>query len=225
MRWSRYVWWIALKDLQIERRTGEVVSTTALFGFVTVVLTSLAFYLTPVLALPMAAGVIWTALTFCGVLALNKSWAREREWSAFYSLWLSPAPPSAIYVGKVISMCCFMAVVIAFLLPLVALFFHLELNTRLLPLLLLLLLGSIGLAAPGTLFAAMSLRTSSRELMLSIVLFPLIMPALLGGVVATRELLAGASLLEVSGWLRILSAFDLIFLVVGGATFGRLLKD
>jgi len=216
---------IVLKDLAIERRTGELLVNTGLFAFLVVVIASLAFYLNPQLAVQIAPGVLWIAIAFSGVLALNKTWAREREWSAFYAMWLSPAPRLAIYLAKLASTLLFMLVIEAFLLPLVAVFFHLNFTRILFPLLVVLLTGTIGFVAAGTLFAAMSLRTRARELMLSVALFPLITPTLLASVVATRELFAGAGLSEIEGWLRVILAFDLIFLVLGAWLFEPLMSD
>jgi len=105
------------------------------------------------------------------------------------------------------------------------LFFHIDLLPVLLPVGSLLLLGTIGFVAAGTLFSAMTVRTRARELVLSIVLFPLVSPALLAGVVATREVLGGATLYETLGWVRILTAFDLVFLVGGLLLFDSLMAD
>jgi heme exporter protein B len=109
--------------------------------------------------------------------------------------------------------------------PLVALFVHVWLPPVLLPLAALLLLGTVGFVAAGTLFSAMTVRTRARELVLSVVLFPLIAPALLAGVVATREVFGGAGLAETLGWIRILAAFDVVFVAGGVLLFEPLISD
>jgi heme exporter protein B len=216
---------IALKDLRIEARTGEVVVTVGLFAFLVTVLASLSFYIDQSTAVRVAPGVLWITVTFSGVLAMGRSWARERDNDAMRGLLLAPIPRSAIYWGKAVGALVFLLVVEVLLLPLVALLFHLDLAPVLWPLVVVLLLGTIGFVAAGTLFSAMSVRSTTRDLVLSVVLFPLVSPALLAGVVATRELLGGAPLSEILGWFRILGAFDIVFLAGGTVLFDPLTSD
>ena len=119
----------------------------------------------------------------------------------------------------------FLLIVEVLLVIAVAVLFSLDLLPVLWPLSLLLLLGTIGFVAAGNLFAAMGVRSRARDLLLSVAMFPVIAPALLCGVVATRELLGGASLAEISAWLRILGAFDLAFVTVGVLLFEPLISD
>src|SRR5690606_31766642 len=105
------------KDLRIELRTGEITLSTALFAFLTVVMASLAFYLDRNQAASVAPGVLWISVTFAGVLAMGRSWARERENDALRGLLLSPLPRAAIYLGKTLSSFVFLAVVEALILP------------------------------------------------------------------------------------------------------------
>jgi heme exporter protein B len=221
----RTAWLIAGKDVRIEARTGEIVLSTSFFGVLVTVIASLSFYLDDQTARRIAPGVLWVSIAFAGVLAMGRSWAREREHDVMRGLLLTPSPRAGIYLGKAIGALVFLLVVEAILLPLVALFFHIELLPVLLPVATLLLLGTIGFVAAGTLFSAMTVRTRARELMLSIVLFPLVSPALLAGVVATREVLGGATFMETLGWIRVLGAFDLVFLAAGVLLFDSLMAD
>lgn len=216
---------VARKDLTIERRTKEVVVTTALFAALVVVLASLSFYLNPILARRIAPGVLWVSITFAGILLVGRGWAREREGDPIRALLLSPVPRASIFAGKFLANLCFATLVELLVVPLVALFFHIDLLPTLLPLGLVVLLGTIGFIAPATLFGALSVRTGARDLVLSIVVFPLVTPALLGAVVATKELFAGATTSEIRGWIEILLAFDLFFLLAGGALFEPLMSD
>jgi len=216
---------IALKDLRIEARTGEIVTSTTMFAVLVTVLASLSFYLDAQTARRMAPGVLWIAIAFAGVLAMGRSWARERENDVMRGLLMSPIPRASIYLGKSVGTLAFMLAVEVVLLPLVAVLFHLDLAPVLGPLAILLVLGTLGFVAAGTLFASMSVRTSARDLVLSVVLFPLIAPALLASVVATRQLLGGAPLAEVLDWARILGAFDIIFIMAGLVLFGPLTSD
>ncbi len=215
---------IAWKDLRIEARTGEVVLVTGLFAVLVTVLSSLSFYIDPSGARLVAPGVLWIAIAFAGVLAMGRSWARERDHDVMRGLLLSPMPRSAIYLGKAAGSLLFLLVVEVVLVPLVAVLFHLDLTPVLGPLALLLFLGTLGFVAAGTLFAAMGVKTGARELALSVILFPLVAPALLAGVVATRALFGGATE-EVWPWARILAAFDLIFLASGLALFDPLTSE
>lgn len=216
---------IAGKDLRIELRTGEITVTTALFAVLVTIMVSLSFYVDVPTARRIAPGVLWIAVAFSGVIAMGRSWAREREHDVLRGLFLAPIPRAAIYLGKAMGTLIFLIVVEAILLPLVALLFHVPLLPYAGALCLLLLLGTIGFVATGSLFAAMGVRTGGRELALSVVLFPLVTPALLAGVVATREVLGGAPFDETLGWLRTLVAFDIVFLTGGLYLFEPLTSD
>ncbi|MEM9069183.1 MAG: heme exporter protein CcmB [Myxococcota bacterium] len=215
---------IAAKDLRIEARTKEITVVTTFFAVLIVVLSSLSFYLDRNLAMKVAPGVLWVSIAFAGLLAVLRSWSREREHDAMRGLLLSPIPRASIYFGKTFGNLIFLTIVEIVVLPLVAVFFHLELE-RLGGIALILLMGSFGFVAAGTLFGALSVRSNARDLTLSIVIFPLITPALLGGVVATRMLLAGEPWALIVGWVQILGAFDLVFLGAGWLLFDALLSE
>jgi heme exporter protein B len=218
-------WVLLLKELRVELRTGEILVTTALFATLVAVLTSLAFYTDPQNALRVAPGVLWIALTFAGVLAMGRSWQREREHDVFRALLLSPAPRAALYLSKLLASFAFLSAVEAILVLEVALLFNLDLGGIGLPLCALLLLGTLGFCATGNLFAALSVRSRAREMMLAVTLLPVVAPALLAGVVGTRELLVGAPLSEILGWMAVLGAFDLIALASGLLLFEPLMAD
>ncbi len=213
------------KELRIELRTVEILVTAGMFGLLVTVLTSLAFFLDDVTARTIAPGVRWVSASCAAVLAMGRAWAREREADAIRGLLLSPIPRAAIYAGKTIGTLVLVLIIDAVLVPVVAILFRLDVLltiTRAGPIL---LLGTIGYVAMGTLFASMSVRTRARELMLSVVLFPIAAPGLLAGVVATRELFGGTPWPEVLDWLRVLAAFDLIAIVCGLVLFEPLMSD
>jgi heme exporter protein B len=221
----RAAWIIAGKDLRIEARTGEILITTGLFALLVTVLTSLSFYVDRAESLRVAPGVLWITIAFAGMLAMGRSFARERELDAMRALWLAPIPRAGIYLGKALGTLLFLAVVEVLLVALVGLFFHIDLGPILLPLGALLLLGTLGFVAAGTLFSALGLRTRARDLAVSVIVFPLVAPALLSAVVATRELMGGAPTEEIVAWLRILAAFDILFIAAGLALFEPLTVD
>ncbi|MBX3246301.1 MAG: heme exporter protein CcmB [Myxococcales bacterium] len=220
----RGAWLVAAKDLRIELRTKEVTMTTSFFAVIVVLLSSLAFYLDRNVAAQVAPGVLWVSVAFAGLTSVLRSWGREREEDALRGLLLSPIPRASIFFGKLLGNLLFLFAVEIVVVALVALFFHLE-PEPLLPTIALLLLGSFGFVAAGTLFGALSVQSRARDLVMSIVVFPLVTPALLGGVVATRELFAGATLPEVVAWIQILGAFDLVFVGAGYLLFDALLSD
>ena len=225
MTMLRAIWLVLRKDLQIELRTGEVVVTTALFASLVTVIASLSFWVDEQSAKLVAPGVLWIAVAFSGVLAMSRSWSRERDNDVLRGLLLSPIPRAAIYIGKSLGTVLFLAVVEIVLVIEVAVLFNLDLAPVIGRLGLLLAFGTIGFAATGNLFAAMGTRTSARDMVLAVALFPVISPALLCGVVATRELLGGAPESDLWAWLRILGAFDLAFVTAGMLLFEPLVCD
>lgn len=221
----RAAWLVCAKDLRVEARSGEVVITTALFATLLAVLGALSLYVNPHSARLVAPGVLWIALSFAGILAMGRAWSREREHDAFSALLLSPIPRAAIYLGKMLASLVFLALIEAILLLEVAVLFQLDLAATLGPLVALLVLGGVGFAATGNLFAALGVRARGRDMLLAVIVFPIVAPVLLSGVVATRELLGGAPVREVWGWMQILLAFDVAFLTAGVVLFESLVAD
>lgn len=221
----RAAWLIAVKDLRVELRTREITVSTGLFAVLVVVLTSISFYVDDLVARRIAPGVLWIAIAFAGVLAIGRTWQRERENDAMRGLLLAPIPRPSIFAGKAIGTLAFMLAIEVLVVPLVAVLFHVDLLPVLPLLSAVLALGTLGFVLTGTLFGAMTVRTQSRDLMLSVVLFPLVTPALLASVVATREILGGGPIDETLAWLRILGAYDIIAGACGWFLFGPLVSD
>lgn len=218
-------WLVAGKDLRIELRTGEIVTTAGFFAALVTIVTSVAFTTGAETTRRVAPGALWVSIAFASILALGRSWSRERDDGALLGLLVSPLSRSALFLGKAIGIFAFVVAVEAVVVPLVALLFHIDLPKTLGPLALILGLGTIGVAANGTLFGAMTVRTRARELVLATVLFPLLMPALLSGVAATRELLYDVPLVELGDYLLLLLVFDAVGLILGMLMFGMLIDD
>lgn len=216
---------VAQKDLTIELRAREIVVSTSLFAVLVAVLTSLAFFLDDTASERLAPGVLWVAITFSGILAVGRTWSRERDQDAVRGLMLAPIPRASIWLGKAVATLVFLLIVEFILVPVVGVLYRADLMAVLPQLVVLLLLGTIGFVAPGTLFGAMSVQTRARELVLSVVLFPLVAPALLGAVVGTRELMGGAPFDDVLAWYRVLFAYDLIVCTAGLVLFGPLTTE
>lgn len=213
------------KDLLVEARAREITTTTALFAALVVIIGGLSLYVDARTGRLVAPGVLWMSIAFSGVLAMGRSWARERENDAIRALLLAPIPRASIYLGKALATLAFVAAVEVVVVPLVAVLFHADFGPALPTVLAILALGTLGFVAAGTLFSALTVRTGARDLMLAVVVFPLVTPALLASVVATREALGGAPFVETLGWLQILLAYDLVFVAAGALLFEHLFES
>lgn len=207
------------KDALVERRAKEALN--ALVFFAVALLFIFQFALGPdrdrlVALLP---GLLWLGIVLSGLLALGRSFLIERENDCWEGLLLAPGDKSAIYAGKLAGNLALMFAVEALLLVLFALLFNLDLSGALPALLVVVVLGTVGLATLGTLFAAMTADLRARELLFPVLLLPLEVPVLLGTVKATEAVLAGGGLAAAAHWLGLLAAADAIFLVVGFLTF------
>jgi heme exporter protein B len=222
---------VLAKDLRIELSTREIVTTTAFFAALVVVLASLSFTTGPETTTRVAPGALWLAIAFSSVLALGRTWQRERDESALVGLLVSPIPRAALWCGKAVGVAVFLVAVEVVVIPLVAVFFHVDLLRAGPPLAMVTAFGTVGVAATGTLFGAMTVRTRARELLLATVLFPLLSPALLSSVAATREIFYAVAsgqpfdFAEIRDWLVLLGVFDAVAVAGGASMFGALMED
>ena len=218
-------WTIARKDLRIEARSRELVYTTLFFAVACVLVFAFAF----VRERPIdnaAAGILWVALAFSGTLALGRTFERERQSETLRALLLAPVERGAVYLGKLIALLLLMAAVEAIVVPIVGLLFSAPLLRA--PLLLagLLALGTIGFAAVGTLFAAMLVRASSRDVLLPILLYPMTAPLLIAGVQGTAAIFADEPNLALAQtWLAMLLFFDAVVITVALWVFGAVMTE
>jgi heme exporter protein B len=222
--WFEQALIVVRKDLAIELSTGEVVVSSGFFALLVVILASLAFFGGAASARTVAAGVIWISVSFSAVLALGKTWQREREEGALDGLLIAPLSRAAIFAGKALGVLGFLLTIEIVVIPTAALFFALDLTQFGPGLAAIALVATPGVAASGTLFGAMTVRTQARDLMLAVVLFPLLTPTLLAAVAATRELFAGVPLAELGDYFRLLAVFDVVFIAGGLGLFGTLIE-
>jgi heme exporter protein B len=213
------------KDWEVELASGEVLITSGFFAALVVVLSSMAYFGGPRSGQVVAAGAIWLSVAFAAVLSLGKSWARERQGAAFEGLLLTPLEPSALFAGKAAGLLLFLFGVEVVVVPLAVLFFSIDIGRSIVGLAWIALLLSPGIAALGTLFGALTVKTRARDLALSIVLFPLLGPALLTAIAATRSLFAAPSRTDLLPYLILLAIFDAIFWAAGLGLFGALVED
>lgn len=220
-----------MKDLRIELSTREILTTTGFFAVLVAILEAVSFSTGEEATTRVAPGALWLAIVFSSVLALGRSWQREREESAFIGLLVAPIPRAAIWCGKALGVLAFVTAVELVLVPFVALLFHVDLLAVAPILAPVMFLGTLGVAATGTLFGAMTVRTRARDLILAAVLFPLLSPAILASVVATRELFYAAatgqpaSFADVGDSLVLLALFDVVAITAALGMFGALLDD
>ncbi|MFO0661623.1 MAG: heme exporter protein CcmB [Polyangiaceae bacterium] len=160
--WLRDTWWVLEKDLRIERRTGEIVTTSGFFAVLIVVIASMALNLSSAQAM-VAPGVMWISIAFAAVLALGRSWHREREESALIGLLVSPLRRSAIFAGKALGILLFLIAIEVLVVPTTTLLFALDLPKITPGLVLISAAAMPGVAATGTLFGAMTARTRARD--------------------------------------------------------------
>lgn len=223
--WWRQAWLIFMKDVAIELRSGEILTTSGFFAVLVVVVASMAFYSAEQVTQSVAPGVIWVAVTFASVLALSRTWRRERDNDALSGLLVMPLHRSAIFAGKALGVLLFIGAIELLVIPVAALLFDIPLGEVGPGLLLLCLAATPGIAASGTLFGAMTVRTAARDLVLASVLFPLLAPTLLAAVVGTRELLGGAPLIDLLDYIRLMVVFAVIFIAGGLGLFGLLIES
>jgi heme exporter protein B len=199
------------KDLRLEWRTKDSINGMLFFTLLVVVVFSLAFDPTayPTIARQISGGLLWVALLFAAMTALNQSWAREVRNHVLDAQRLVAAPASTLFVGKALANLIFVSSVEIVLAPVFAIFYNLHPLGQAWLLLIILPLGTWALVVNGTFFAALSLRTRSREMMLPLVLFPISMPALLAMIQATTNVLTGE--FEPNLWLKVLFAYDVVF--------------
>lgn len=213
------------KDLRIELNTGEILTTSGFFGVLVVVVASLSFFAGPNVLVNVAPGVIWVAISFAAILALSRTWQREREFDALSGLLVMPIARSAIFTGKALGVAAFVFAIELLVVPTTALLFGISLADHGLGLALLCLGATPGIAAAGTLFGAMTARTGARDLVLACVLFPLLTPTLLAAVAGTRELLSGAPVADLRDYLQLMGVFAVVFIAGGVGLFDTLIES
>lgn len=226
MLFLRQVFSIVRKDLVTELRSGEILSSMALFSLLLVLVFSFAFVRDGSGTTDTAAGVIWVTLAFSGTLGLSRAFDRERRADGLRAMLMSPASRTAIYAAKVILVLLFMTATAVLVVPLIGLLFGAPIFPSAGRLALLLLLGILGFSLVGAFFGSLMARGQSGELLLFIILYPLLFPVLIAGVLGTAELLSEEPREErVALFTSLLLAFDALVAVIACWSFGRLIVD
>jgi heme exporter protein CcmB len=224
---ARAVWLILRKDLMVEVRSGEIAYTTLFFAVSCILVFAFALVREGRAPEDGAAGLLWIAIAFAGTLALGRTFERERQSETLRALLLAPTARPAVYVGKLLGIVALLLGVEVVLVPLVALLF----NARALLdhpfwLAAILTAGTIGFASVGTLFAAMLIRARSRDVLLPVLLYPVIVPVMIAGVRGTAALLQpeiDVGILRF--WLALIAMFDVVFVTLALWTFEPVMTD
>lgn len=222
----RHVAAMAWKDLRVEFRSREILYTMTFFAAMVVLIFSFGFVREGTAAEDVVPGILWVAAAFSGTLGLSRAFDRERESDTMRGLLLAPTPRSALFLGKALSIAAFMTLVELVVVPVAWILFDAPLLRHPLPLALLLVLANLGFAIVGSVFAAMLLRSTSRDVLLPVVLYPIIVPLLIAGTLATAELLQPSPELgDVYFWIRFVIVYDALFLVASLWTFESLVIE
>jgi len=198
-----------VKDLRLEWRSKDAMNSMLFFALLVAVVFSFSFDPTAEESRRIAGGLIWVSFLFAAVVALNQTWARELRNQVLDAYRVSPAPANALFLAKAIGNFLFVAVLEAVMAPLFMVFYNLRPLGPAWELAVVAALATWALVVNGTFFAAISIRTRSREVMLPLILFPISIPALYSMVAATTSILAGDS--SPAYWMKLLAVYDGVF--------------
>ena len=216
---------IVWKDFINEFKTRELFSSMFVFALLVMLIFVFSINLSIINASEIGPGVLWVAILFAGTLGLNRSFTLEKENGCLQGLMLTPVDRSAIYFGKMLSNMAFLLVMEVFLLPVFVIFFNVEIGPYLGPLLGVILMGTLGFSALGTLLSSVSSNLKTREIMLPILLYPLMVPVAIGSVRLTGQILDGKSLADMMNWVGLILAFDIIFISASLMTIDHILEE
>jgi heme exporter protein B len=211
------------KDLAAEWRSREMLSAMLVFALLVVLIFNFALELDAAARANVTTGVLWVTFTFAGTLGLNRSMAVEKDRGCLDGLLLAPVDRTAIYFGKAIANLVFMLVVAAIVVPVFSILYNVNLFIP--GLLLVILLGSVGYVAIGTLLAAMSVQTRTRDVLLPILLFPVVVPVLVAAVKASSGYLQHLEMSEIQPWLTLLIVYDVIFTAIAFMVFDYVVEE
>jgi heme exporter protein B len=214
---------IVWKDVAAELRNRELISAMLVFALLVILIFNFALELDASSRSTVTSGVLWVTFAFAGTLGLNRSMATEKDRGCLDGLLLAPVDRSAIYFGKAIGNLLFMFIVEAIVLPVYSVLY----NTNLFHpgLLLVILLGSIGYVAIGTLLSSMAVEARTRDVLLPILLFPVVVPVLIASVKASGGFLEGIDMADIWPWLNLLMVYDVVFIAVAFMVFDYVVEE
>ncbi len=216
---------IAGKDLAIEWRTKTAFVSSMTFAVLVLAVLFFARDPTAVGAVEVAPGALWVTFTFAAMIGLNRAFLLERENRAMDGILLSEVPPVAVFFGKLAANLVFVGTVELVSLPIFILFYDVPIGRGLPALALITIMATVAFVAVGTLLSSMVVRTRFAELMLPLLLLPFLVPPVVGAVQVTARILAERPLSEVQGWLKLLAAFDIVFVTLSTLLFEATLEE
>jgi heme exporter protein B len=218
-------WLIARKDLAIEFRTRSAFFSSVVFALLGLVIFYYAWDPTAVSVTDLAPGVLWIIFTFSGLLGLHRSFGVEAADRAIDGLLASPVSRHSIFLGKALANLVFVAAVQVIAIPALAIFYNLPLGHVAAPLIMIAILAAVGLVTVGTLFSAMAVNTRLAELLLPMLALPFFVPVVIAATQATAKLLSGRPLVESAAWLKLLLAFDIVFIAACALAYPFTIED
>jgi heme exporter protein B len=214
---------IVWKDLAAELRSRELISAMLVFALLVIFIFNFALELDAKTRANVTSGVLWVTFAFAGTLGLNRSLAMEKDRGCLDGLLLAPVDRSAIYFGKSIGNLIFMLLVELIVLPVYSVLYNINLFHP--GLLLVILLGSVGYVVVGTLLSSMAIQTRTRDILLPILLFPVVLPVFIAAVKASSGFLQGIPMDEIWPWLNLMIVYDVIFTAVGFMVFDYIVEE
>lgn len=214
---------IVWKDLSAELRSRELLSAMLVFALLVILIFNFSLELKAETRAEVTGGVLWVTFSFAGTLGLNRSMAIEKDRGCLDGLLLAPVDRSALYFGKAIGNLVFMFIVEAIVLPVYSLLYNVNLFRP--GLLLIIVFGSVGYVAVGTLLSTMAVQTRTRDILLPILLFPLVLPVVIAAVKASNGILIDSLYTEIAPWLNLLVAYDVIFIAAAFMTFDYVVEE
>lgn len=214
---------VTRKDLSAEWHSRELLSAMLVFALLVIFIFNFALELEPQVRRRVTAGVLWVTLSFAGTLGLNRSMAMEKDRGCLDGLLLAPVDRTAIYFGKTLANLIFMLLVAAIVLPVYSVLYNVNLFR--LGLLLVILLGTAGYAAIGTLLASMAVQARTRDMLLPILLFPVAIPLLVAAVKASDGFLQALPMSDIWPWLNLLIVYDVVFTAVAFMVFDYVVEE
>jgi heme exporter protein B len=214
---------VVWKDLAAELRSRELISAMLVFALLVIFIFNFALELEPGTSASVTAGVLWVTFAFAGTLGLTRSMAMEKDRGCLDGLLLAPVDRSAIYFGKSLGNLVFMLLVALIVLPVYSILYNINLFIP--GLLVVILLGSIGYVAVGTLLSSMAVQARTRDMLLPILLFPVVIPILIAAVKGSSAFIAGFEMSEIWPYLNLLIVYDVVFIAVAFMVFDYVVEE
>ncbi|HSQ25934.1 MAG TPA: heme exporter protein CcmB [Anaerolineales bacterium] len=219
----RALWAVVWKDLAAELRSRELISAMLVFALLVIMIFNFALELDAKTRTSVTSGVLWVTFAFAGTLGLNRSMAMEKDRGCLDGLLLAPVDRSSIYFGKMLGNLFFMLIVEAIVLPVYSILYNTNLFN--IGLILVTLLGSIGYVSVGTLLSSMAVQTRTRDILLPILLFPVVIPVFIASVKASSGFLNQIEMTEIWPWLNLLIVYDVIFTAIAFMVFDYVVEE